>query len=104
MDEIIPWIIFWIITWLTVIGPGDKLGKNAGNADVEKAIADGLHGLVDVAVKDAEQPVAGWQQGLVERFAVLDQHVAIHPGRIEGQGRVMDENCQRRAAWPGFLG
>jgi hypothetical protein len=70
--------------------PAVKLRPRTERAAVEDAIAVQGEILVDVAEKDAAQPMASRQQSGMESLAIGDSHVNIQPGYVHGQDVVMN--------------
>ena len=91
------------ITRCGVCWPGGELNQAAACRDVQDAVSVGLHTAVDVAVEYASDALFGGQEGGVQLAPVLDAHVAVHPGGVQGQGGIVHEDDQRRAVRLGFL-
>jgi len=59
VHEAIARVVLGIVLRRLNSGPGSELGEGAGHADIENAVANGLHMLVNMAGKHRPEPVTG---------------------------------------------
>lgn len=55
VDKLVAGQVVGVVAGVYIGRPGGELEKGTGPTDVKDTVADGLHGLVDVAVKDSTQ-------------------------------------------------